>query len=699
MAAQDIRTALIGAGYIASWHADAIAATKGIRVSAVCDTSPAAAEGLAGMLGVPARTSLDDLFAEDLCDAVHVLTPPQTHRDIAVAAFEAGRHVLVEKPVALAAADVAAMGAAAQAAGKVFAAGHNFLASSGYARLKRAVRQGDLGRVSAAEFNWRFPLPPLRSGPYSLWMLRAPENLLLELGPHLYAFALDLFGAPEEFTLSLGKPVALPGGGTRHQSWRILARAGQVDLAFNLSLVETFDDRSVTVYGSSGIGRLDFAADTLRIARENAADIIVNPLLRQGSMAWQEAREGLRNAAVQAASLNARSPYALSFRGTTAAFVAAIRENRPVDARFSAGTAEAVVRALEDTLALMPPAPAPAPAPARTPQPSVLVIGGTGFIGRYLVRGLVASGRDVRVFSRGRGGPFADLADHVETVSGSLKSAADLEAAMAGCEAVFHLAKAEEKSWAGYLENDVKVTERIAEAALATGVRRFIYTGTIASYDMSEADEVITEETGFGEDLEARNLYARSKATCEALLEDMHRDRGLPLVIARPGIVVGREGPLQHWGIGRWNGAGAVRIWNDGKNLLPFVLVEDVADALIAMIEAEGAVGQSFNLIADPMVSARGYFEAIARLAGARIRVAPGVPRVFFLSGAAKYLLKKHVLRKTGLERTSLRDWKSRGHLARFDNARAKQVLGWQPESDPERFLQRAIVEADLFGF
>ena len=66
----------------------------------------------------------------------------------------------------------------------------------------------------------------------------------------------------------------------------------------------------------------------------------------------------------------------------------------------------------------------------------------------------------------------------------------------------------------------------------------------------------------------------------------MHHARGLPLVIARPGIVVGPGGPLQHWGIGRWHGPGAVRLWGNGRNVLPFVLVDDVADALVLILAA-----------------------------------------------------------------------------------------------------------------
>lgn len=561
---------------------------------------------------------------------------------------------------------------------------------------------GDLGRVSGVDINWCFPLAPLRSGPFGIWLLREPKNLLLELGPHLMGFAVDLFGTPEILHTELSHPIDLPGEDTRSQGWRILARAGHVNVTFSIALVETVDDRSVTVRGSSGRARFDYAADTLIVDRENASDLVVNPLRRQSDMSWQHFREGVRNATRQLTSLNAKSPYGLSFRGMNAAIYDSLGKSDTPDQRFAGDTAVTVMQALDDALACLPTEDLQSAAPVvqtRKPKPSAMVIGGTGFIGRALTRRLVNDGYDVRVVSRGRTGPFPDLPDAVETVGVSLHDKTALTDAMQGVHVVFNLAKSLDKTWEDCLKNDVGVATGIAEAALAADVKRLIYTGTIASYDMSDPARKITEDIEFPEDMTDRNLYARSKAECERQLMAMHRDRGLPLVIARPGIVVGEGGPLQHWGIGRWHGAGAVRIWGHGRNILPFVLNDDVVDGLVRMIDTDAAVGQSFNLIGEPMLSARGYFDAIHQALGARIRVSSGNLYAFYGSDAFKHLLKKYALRKSGLIRPSLADWKSRAHLSPFVNTKAKDVLGWRPETDQTEFIQRSIARANLFGF
>lgn len=693
-----IRVGLIGAGYIADWHADALAATRAARLTCVVDANLGAAESFAARRGLRAYGSIAEMAADEACDAVHVLTPPDAHLPVAKECLQAGLHVLVEKPAALSSEDTKALHDLAREQGVRLSAGHNFLGLPAYRRLKGKVKSGALGRISNAEVNWCFPLAPLRAGPYGIWLMRETKNLLQELGPHLFAYAQDLFGHIDVLSVTTSNPVILPTGETRPQSFRILAKAGKTDITLNISLVETYDDRSLVLRGSSAMARLDYANNTLVIAGTNTSDLVINPLRNALSLSWQNIREGAVNAALQLSSLNQKSPYGLSFRGMCRSVYGSLRKGTPIDPAFCGESAVAVMQAIDDAIAMLPPE-KPYQRPEGQPEPTALVIGGTGFIGRALTRKLAESGTHVRVLSRGTRGPFEDISDKVELFSASLKDEAALEAAMAGIKHVYHLAKSDDKTWADALENDVGVTENIARAALAAGVERLVYTGTIASYDMSDKRLSISEETGFGQDMEERNIYARSKAECEQRLMQMHARSDLPVTIARPGIVVGKGGPLQHWGIGRWHGAGAVKLWGSGRNTLPFVLIDDVVEGLILMANAPSAIGESFNLIGEPMLSARDYFAAIHAELGAKISVTSGPLWAFYASDAVKFFLKTNVLRRRGLTRPSYLDWKSRAHFSPFDNAKPKAMLGWQPEASKEALVKKAITEANLFGF
>ena len=474
----------------------------------------------------------------------------------------------------------------------------------------------------------------------------------------------------------------------------------------NISHVEGYDDRTVRLRGVCGLAQLDFANDSLEIYRPNTAEIIAGPFLSKLSASRQHLAGGLTNLFRQTLSLNRRQPYALGIGSAVGSFYSAVKDKTAIDNRFSPQSGSAVISMLERVEQAAGPlrdqnrsAPVPAEETPAAQRPTVLVIGGTGFIGRSLTRELVAQGYGVRVLSRGNTSVFNDLKQHVSICAASLKDRDDLRQAMHGIDTVFHLARASEKTWSGYVENDVEVTRAIAEAALEAGVKRFVYTGTIDSYDASQPNQIITEDTPLDPDIERRNLYARSKKACEILLTGMHTEKGLPLVTVRPGIVVGEGGPLQHWGIGRWHGSGAVKTWGPGTNILPFVLVDDVATGLVKTMTVDGIEGQSFNLIGEPMLTALQYFDEIRDRLGAKIRVSPGSILSYFLVDIAKYCLKKTVLRRKNLIRPAYRDWKSRTQASRFSNSRAKEVLDWSPEDDRERFVTRAITNANLFGF
>ena len=116
MSTQEIGFAIIGAGMVARYHAKAIERTPGARLIAVCRSDQARAEETAAQFGVPCLADYAALLAHEAVDAVCICTPSGMHAEQTIAAARAGKHVLVEKPMALTLADADAMiGACAQA--------------------------------------------------------------------------------------------------------------------------------------------------------------------------------------------------------------------------------------------------------------------------------------------------------------------------------------------------------------------------------------------------------------------------------------------------------------------------------------------------------------------------------------------------------------------------------------------------------
>lgn len=694
-----LRVGLLGAGYIAKWHADALKRVRNADFAGVYDQSRSAADGIARAYGVQAFSSLEEMLGA--ADVVHIVTPAPSHAQLARTVIGAGKHVFVEKPLALTGDEARALGALAHERRVQLGVNHNFLMLPGYERMRAHKERGVIGPVDSFAAHWRFSFPPLRSGPYNSWMLRAPQNLLFEIGPHLFAFVADFAGRGEIDSVALRYPIELPGGATHYQGWRISGRAGETVLALDFSFIEGADDRSIEARGLGAVANFNFSADAYRLRRSPSLDVVLGPLAAQMSDAAQSLETGARNAWRQLSSLNALAPFGLSITRACQSFYRSIAVGEPVDRRLSAELAADAIAMIEAAAAKASPKlerPRPVVIAAQQTAPTMLVIGGAGFIGRSLVDALAERGMGVRVFSRGKPLGMERADGRVEIFTGDLKSESDLLAAMRGIDGVFHLARADEKSWQGYLDNDVAVTRLIGECCLKAGVRRLVYAGTIDSYDASSANVTVTELTPFDANIEERNLYARSKAACEEALRTLADSKGLPLVIVRPGIVIGKGGPLQHWGLAMWRGATSCKIWGRGDNILPLVLIDDCAEGLALAMLAPVAEGRSFNLIGEPMLTARDYFREIGLANGVTMEARPTALWRFYAVDLLKYGAKRWLMRKKDAKRPSYRDWRSRGQFARFDNRAAKEALGWRPEADRARFLAKAIREANLFG-
>lgn len=137
---------LIGLGSVGRIRQTALAAMPNCTLSAVYDSNRAVAEAFAG--GARIFDSAEAMFTSDLCEAVIISTPPDTHEPLAVAALESGKHVLVEKPMANSLDACRRMLEAARRSGRVLTVGFNQRYFSAVKDLREAVRSGEIGRLS-----------------------------------------------------------------------------------------------------------------------------------------------------------------------------------------------------------------------------------------------------------------------------------------------------------------------------------------------------------------------------------------------------------------------------------------------------------------------------------------------------------------------------------------------------------------------
>ncbi|KQU78893.1 oxidoreductase [Mesorhizobium sp. Root695] len=170
------RIAVLGCGYWGSNHIRTLKALGALH--AVSDTNRARAEGFASEQDCLAIEP-DQLFVRDDIDAIVMALPPQFHADLAVRAVEAGKDVLVEKPIALTVADAERAVQAAKDNGRVFMVGHVLRFHPAFETLKGLIDKGELGEVRYIHSH-RLGLGKFHTENDALWDL-APHDLSMIL--------------------------------------------------------------------------------------------------------------------------------------------------------------------------------------------------------------------------------------------------------------------------------------------------------------------------------------------------------------------------------------------------------------------------------------------------------------------------------------------------------------------------------------
>jgi predicted dehydrogenase len=166
--------AVIGAGY---WGPNLVRnaqATPGLRLEYLCDINPARARQVLGSYStVRVSADLDEVLSDPAVHAVAIATPAATHVDVALAALAAGRHVLVEKPLAATWADGAKVVQVAEDAGLTLMLDHTYCYTPAVQQLRQLLRGGHLG-----------DLQYLDSVRINLGLVQSDVDVIWDLAPH-----------------------------------------------------------------------------------------------------------------------------------------------------------------------------------------------------------------------------------------------------------------------------------------------------------------------------------------------------------------------------------------------------------------------------------------------------------------------------------------------------------------------------------
>lgn len=194
MRGRDLRLGVVGCGYWGSKHVRVLSSLPEVESVVAIDGDEARRNEMTSRYADVAVPDLES--ALPLVDAVVVAVPPALHRDVAVEAIAAGKHVLVEKPLATTAEDAAELIAAADTAGVVLMVGHTFEFAAALNELRDRIGSGELGTIQYIDAAW-----------LNLGLYQEDINVMWDLAPHGISVCNYLLGA---------RPVSVGAWGSRH---------------------------------------------------------------------------------------------------------------------------------------------------------------------------------------------------------------------------------------------------------------------------------------------------------------------------------------------------------------------------------------------------------------------------------------------------------------------------------------------------
>lgn len=296
-----------------------------------------------------------------------------------------------------------------------------------------------------------------------------------------------------------------------------------------------------------------------------------------------------------------------------------------------------------------------------------LVTGAAGFLGRHLVRALLAREEGVRALDLHRPD---DAEAEVEWVIADVRDARAVRRACEGVEVVHHLAalipqrRADPQTMRAV---NVGGMENVLEAARAVGVRRVVFLSSVEVFGVPKV--VPCPEDG---PLAPLGEYGRNKIAAEALCQQAV-EQGLEVTILRPPTIVGPglNEPFLLGLLSAIHDNQPVMLIGKGENRFQFVHAEDVVDACLLAGRHPAAVGRTFNIgsadvppvrqLVDEVIARVGSSSTVRLVPEAVARLAVGLLRPF---GKAP-LEPEHLA-------IAVADYV-------FDIARARQMLGWEP--------------------
>ncbi len=314
------------------------------------------------------------------------------------------------------------------------------------------------------------------------------------------------------------------------------------------------------------------------------------------------------------------------------------------------------------------------------------ITGATGFIGKHFSELLLKDGYDVIAYARN---PerlnFLGNPKNLKIVVGRMEDEKNLEAFIASCDAIVHLAAGTKGTWENYHAATVQGTELLLKLAEKHPLQKLIIMSSIGDYDIMRLKRNIADENSPLETQPAlRGDYAHSKVLAEHVILKKMELGTVPIILLRTGLVYARNFKAPLMGAGFIRGKRGIGLGIGGKRM-PFVHVNDLYDA-VRLALRNTIINTTYNVVSDEQPKIRTIVRLYNKYSPAPVKIV-FIPKLFFF---LNHLLENILSKKSRLGRYNFLLCRTQKNIY-YSAEKIKKELGWQPKISFEETMKEMM--------
>ena len=680
-----MKVGIVGCGLNSDYHINFVKSYPGAEIVGIVDRDSEKARECATRYGISGIfSSIKELVEKANLDVIHILTPPQTHFVLAKEAMEFGCHVLVEKPLGLNYEEAKSLYDVAERKGLKLCTMHNHFFDPCMSKAHVLIQEGQLGKVINVEsyygMNTRVPAFRDYPAPNVLpWLYSLPGGVYQDFMPHPLYVLLEYTGNPVEIKVMQQTHGVLPQD--MPDEIRVLIKGEKAFGTLTFSFAARPHLHFVRIYGTKSMVEVDINTMTTIAHPVSSLPKAAQKATYNLAASWQLFKSTTAN--VVNFIRGKLKPYQ-GMKILIHKFYEAIEKNTKIpvtkeQALLVIKTMDEIWKQMEvKSLNFEPIVHEHYLYPLKHPE-KVLVTGGTGFLGKRLIRQLVAEGYPIRVLVRKLSNiePLKKMG--VEIFFGDVADKISLGQAFNGIDIVVHAAAGTSGNQKDCETGTLQGTRNVIDLSKKFKIKKLVYVSSCSVYGVADykADQLVNEDSSLERFPERRGAYSASKQTAEGFVMEAMKTKDLPVVILRPGTIYGPGGDLfsPMMGFSLFNKAFIVI--GNGKFELPFVYIDNLVEAIIKSIQSEKANNDIFNVVDSERITKKNYMQKLI------MKLYPKAWKFYFPYSLLYFIiwcqevLFRALKRKPFLTRYRL---VSSQRNIKYDNSKIVNKLNWNPK-------------------